>query len=269
MARSAQADRSAGLLRPSGTTFVDKRHRRRLPPAARYFVWFLVLGLVVMLVQFAIHTYQTAPRDARVYTERELRLTVLKPNERVLHMVSVFRRSPLDYYRATRGVLVLTDQRMVYLGLVPRDFVASPDAPPAFEQREFGIDTLVNVRPSRTFFYIARALQIDAPQGGVDLGVPVDSWEAAEALRRTLEREHKGIFAEGARRGALRGALADAQRLAETDRRRERHHVVQRNETLFSIARKYETTPEAIQQMNGLPTPRIKAGQRLTVRAKS
>lgn len=265
MSSSASADRSAGQLRPSGMT-VRSRRTNRLPPAARYFLWFVLLAVVLTLVQFAIHTYRTEPRDARAFTERELRLTVLQPGERVRHLVSVFRRSPIDYYRATRGVLVLTDRRMVYLGLVPRDFVASPDAPPAFEQREFGIDTLVSVSPGRTFFFIARALEIDAPRGDVELGVPAESWASADALRRTLEREHKGIYAEGVRRAALRQSVAEATRLGQLDRKRTRHHMVSRNETLFSIARKYDTTPEELQRLNGLPTPRIKSGQRLVVR---
>jgi LysM repeat protein len=42
-----------------------------------------------------------------------------------------------------------------------------------------------------------------------------------------------------------------------------------RGETLFSIARKYQTTPEAVQKLNGLPTPRIKVGQRIVVKATS
>lgn len=240
-----------------------------MPPAARYFVWFVVLALLITIGQFALHTYRTEPRDARVFTERELRLTVLRPNERVLHTVSVFRRSPLDYFRATRGVLVLTDRRLVYLGLVPRDVAASPDAPPVFEQHEYGIDTLVTVHPGRTFFYVARALIIDAPRRGDKLGVPASSWPTAEALRQTLERQHKGIYAEGARRGALRTALAEAAQLANQDRVRERHHTVMRGETLFTIARRYQTTPDAIQKLNKLPTPRIKVGQRIVVRASS
>ena len=248
---------------------MEMRRRRRLPPAARYFIWFVALALVLTIAQFAVHTYRTEPRDARVFTERELRLTVLKPNEQVLHTVSVFRRSPLDYFRATRGVLVLTDRRLVYLGLVPRDVAASPDAPPVFEQHEYGLDTLVTVKPTRTFFYVARALDIDAPRGGDELGVPASSWPQAEALRQTLERQHKGIYAEGARRGSLRTATAEAKKLAEADRMRERHHIVGRGETLFSIARKYQTTPEAVQKLNNLTTPRIKAGQRIVVKATS
>ena len=268
MTPTASADRSAGRLRPSGMT-VDSRRRRRLPPAARYFVWFVGLALVLTVAQFALLTYRTEPRDARVFTERELRLTVLRPNERVLHAVSVFRRSPLDYFRATRGVLVLTDRRLVYLGLVPRDVAASPDAPPVFEQREYGIDTLVTVKPGRTFFYVARALVIDAPRQDDELGVPASSWASAQALRQTLERQHKGIYAEGARRGALRTALDEAAKLAAADRMRERHHTVMRGETLFSIARKYQTTPDAVQKLNDLPTPRIKVGQKIVVKATS
>ena len=265
MSPSASADRSAGLLRPTDTS-VRMRRRRRMPPAARYLLWFAAFALVVTLVQLAVHTYRTEPRDARVFTERELRLTVLQPGERVEHLVSVWQRSPLDYYRATRGVLVLTDRRMVYLGLVPRDFVASPDAPPAFVQKEIPVDTLVSIESGRTFFFIAKALHIDTPAEDIALGVPAESWSHADALRKTLERRHKGIYAEGARQGALRKAVTEAEKLANADAAKPRHHTVMRNETLFSIARKYQTTPEAIQQLNSLPTPKIKVGQKLVVK---
>jgi hypothetical protein len=56
-----------------------------------------------------LHAYRADPRDARVFAERELRLTVLRPNERVVASVSVWQRPLIDYFRATRGILVVTD----------------------------------------------------------------------------------------------------------------------------------------------------------------
>jgi hypothetical protein len=44
-----------------------------------------------------------------VFAERELRLTVLRPTERVAASVSVWQRPLIDYFRATRGILVVTD----------------------------------------------------------------------------------------------------------------------------------------------------------------
>ena len=43
-------------------------------------------------------------------------------------------------------------------------------------------------------------------------------------------------------------------------------HVVERGDTLFGLARRYETTVEAIERLNGLTDRNIRIGQRLRVR---
>jgi LysM repeat protein len=45
------------------------------------------------------------------------------------------------------------------------------------------------------------------------------------------------------------------------------YYKVKRGDALFSIARKFETTPEQIQQWNQLQGDRVKIGQRLLVKA--
>ncbi|HEY0994792.1 MAG TPA: LysM domain-containing protein [Gemmatimonadaceae bacterium] len=222
---------------------------------------------VVVVIQLALHLAQSEPRDARALTERELRLTVLQPGERVRQLVSVFQRSPLNYYRATRGVLVLTDKRLIYLGLVPRDLVSSPDAPPAFMQRDFPIDTTTNVRSGRTFFQLARGLVVDAPSGDVTLAVPSNSWANADSLRRILGWEHAANFAEGRRRVAMERAIAATREAALRDAKKPRYHVVSGGEALGSIANLYGTTPELLRTLNDMGTSNtIKAGQRLLVK---
>src|SRR5947199_200276 len=89
----------------------------------------VVLGL---LAQFAVHTYRTEPRDASVIAARELRVNTLGDGERVIRMVAVFQRPWIDYFRATRGLLVLTDRRLLFLGLEPRDLLGNGDSPPTF-----------------------------------------------------------------------------------------------------------------------------------------
>jgi hypothetical protein len=150
----------------------NRRKRRRAPYPIwlKYLVVSLVLAVVLSLAQIALHAYRADPRDARVFAERELRLTVLRPNERVIASVSVWQRPLIDYFRATRGILVVTDGpatparpvggRLIYLGLQPRDPLSPADAPPTFDQREWPMDTLVRIEPTRTFFYIARAYAI-------------------------------------------------------------------------------------------------------------
>ena len=44
------------------------------------------------------------------------------------------------------------------------------------------------------------------------------------------------------------------------------HHVVERGDTLFSLARRYRTTVDEILRLNGLRSPSIEVGQRLRVR---
>ena len=242
-----------------------RRGKRRLPPSVRYLLGFLGLVAVILGGQLALHAIQTEPRDTRALTEREVRLTMLRPDERILAQVPVVSRSPLNYYRATRGTLLLTDQRLVYLGLLPRDLLASPDAPPAFEQRDYPIDTLTSVKKTRVFFYLTPGLAIDAPNGSIRLGAASGDWAKAEKLQRTLAWQHAGLFAEGRRRRELAQVAAAARAAAAAEAARPRYHVIQSGEALASIARLYETTPERLQALNKLPDTRIRIGDRLQV----
>jgi hypothetical protein len=241
-----------------------RRRGRRLPRWVRYTLLFAALAGAVIAVQLALHVWRTDPRDPRAMTERELRLTVIRPGEQIQAQVEAYRRSALNYFRATRGTLLLTDRRMVFLGLVPRDFVSSPDAPPAFEQREFPVDTLVSVAPGRSAL-VARALIISTPQGETKLGVPRGDWETADRLRRTFEWRHAALFAEGRRQLAIRELSEATRAAAEAERRRPRYHTIRRGEALASIANLYETTPERLQELNRLEGNRIRIGDRLMV----
>lgn len=258
----------APLPRKPAIKLRRRRSKRRLPGYLRYGLIFGGLVATVLLGQLALHAMQTEPRDARALTEREVRLTMLRPEERVLAQVPVVSRSPLNYYRATRGLLLLTDRRLVYLGLLPRELLASADSPPAFEQRDYPIDTLTTVKKTRVFFFLTPGLAIDAPNGSIELGAASGDWETAAALQRTLAWQHAGLFAEGRRRGAQAAAVAAARAAAAAEAARPRYHVIQSGEALASIARLYETTPEHLQQLNQLVDTRIRIGDRIQVGPK-
>ena len=64
-----------------------RRSRHRLPRSVRYGLGFAGLLALVLIGQLLLHAIQTEPRDARALTEREVRVTMLRPEERVLAQV--------------------------------------------------------------------------------------------------------------------------------------------------------------------------------------
>jgi hypothetical protein len=242
------------------------RRKRRMQPASKYTLIFIGLVIVAVLVQFIVHTARTDPRDSRAIAERELKVNTLQPGEQVYRMVSVFQRPAIDYFRATRGLLVLTNRRLLYLGLEPRDLLAAPDLPPTFEERDFPIDTLVRVSSGRTFFGAAKAIVITTPNGSLKLGVPSSAWPQANVMIVAMNvRRDKAIALSAQQRQFL--AKAEAQhRAAEAARRKAKYYTVKRGDALSSIATIWNVPPEKLQAWNNLPNNRIRVGQSLMVR---
>src|SRR4051812_40980378 len=114
---------------------VSRSRFKRLSPAAKYAVLLVVVVALLIAGQVVLHAMKTEPRDGRMIADRELHLNVLQPNERLDQVISVVQRSPMDYFRATHGILALTNKRIVYLGLRPRDMLAPADAPATFDER--------------------------------------------------------------------------------------------------------------------------------------
>ena len=277
----------------------NRRKRRRAPYPIwlKYLVVSLVLAAVLSLAQIALHAYRADPRDARAFADRELRLTVLRPNERVRASVSVWQRPLIDYFRATRGILVVTDGpataarpvggRLIYLGLQPRDPLSPPDAPPTFDQREWPIDTLVQIEPTRTFFFVARAYAISvlppAPNDSllvrndtlaavapreprIVLGYPAGAAADAEAVRAAIAKKYATLRAVGWQRREERRARDRAKLVQIYAGRRAWYHTVKRGEALSTVATRYGATPDQVRQWNNLVGDRIKVGQTLLVK---
>jgi hypothetical protein len=217
-------------------------------------------------VQFGVHMARTDPRDARTIVERELGVNTLQSGERVFRMVSVFKRPAISYFRATRGLLVLTNKRLLYLGLEPRDLLAAPDLPPTFEEREFPLDTTVTVRSGRTFFGLAKAVVIQTPHETLRLGVPSNAWPQANVMIVAMNVRHdKAIAASAEQRKFL--AKAEAQRkAAEVERRKAKYYTARRGDALGNIATQWNTTADRLREWNKLPNNNIRVGQALLVR---
>ena len=256
-----------------------RRRRGRYPVWLKYLAWSIGVAVLVTLVQIVVQAVRSDPRDAQQYAERQLRLSALRPDERVIASVSVWQRPPIDYFRATRGILVLTDApgdsarpiggRLIYLGLQPRDALSPVDAPPTFDVRDWRVDTAVTLEPTRTMFYLARALRLQTPTEGLTFGVPVAAVPDADALRAALERKYAAIRVVGWQRREQSRAEARAAKVANSEGRRPWYHTVRRGEALASVAKMFNTTPEQIRALNHITGDRIRIGDRLMVKART
>lgn len=249
-----------------------RRSRRALPSAVWYALAAFGFALVVVLAQLVLYLRRSEPRDTRLIVERELRMNTLQPGERILRSVPVFRRNGADYFRQTRGLLVLTDRRLVYLGAPPRDITGASGAsgaPPAFDQRDFRIDTLVRLEPAFALLGFARALNIESPEGNVTLGIPSGSWPHAQLMHQAWDVRHAKLRELGVWGGRVREARAQLQKELEEYRRQPVYHVVRAGDAISSIASWYETSPDKIAQLNGIVGNKIKVGQKLLIRSGS
>lgn len=256
----------------------NRRRRRRgsYPIWLKYLAWCVGLAALVTGAQIAFNAVRSDPRDARVFAERELRLSVLRPNEKVIAAVNVWQRPAIDYFRATRGLLVLTDApgdslnplggRLIYLGLQPRDPLSAPDAPPTFDERDWPTDTSVIVAPTRTLLYLSRAVQISTKGERLKVGIPSPAHDDADRLLQALGKRYSTLRAVGWQRREARRARDRTQLLGVNQGRREWFHRVRRGEALASVAKMFNTTPEEIRALNGIVGDRIRIGQSLRVK---
>jgi hypothetical protein len=115
----------------------------------------------------------------------------------------------------------------------------------------------------------SRALRIESPEGTVNLAVPSGSWEKAQLMRQAWDVRHKKLYAIGVWAQRVRDARAQLQKELEAYRRQPVYHTVRPGDAISSIASWYETSPEKIQQLNGLVGNKIKVGQKLLIRSGS
>ena len=223
------------------------------------------LGLAVVLIGLLLFGYfffmrhVDAPK-AYVAADRELSGGMLHFGEKVERKAKVFMRRPSDYYRGANGMMYATNDRLIFIGVAPGSKFESEDAPPMILSQEFPNDTLLRMDPRRLYFLTAHGVRVSHP------GSPRADFAAVRGQEANLDSLVD--YVNGAH---------DAQRTAAASERRLRaavaalinepiYYTVKRGDALFSIARKFDTTPEQIQQWNQLQGDRVKIGQRLLVK---
>jgi hypothetical protein len=234
------------------------RHRRLYTALATQ----AALVVAILLVGLAVHAYRTQPRPARTLVDHELRGGLLASDERVERIAAVFFRRPSDYFRATRGILALTDKRLIYVGLAPRDIIGPEEAAPAFESREFSFDTTTSVVAGHAMLGAVHAIVLRQNGQRQVFAVGDADWPAAREIIAAIGGHHEAQRTEAARNRR-------AQEVADSIARAPKWHVVSRGEALSSIATMYNTTSEQLRALNALTSDRIRVGQRLLVKPQT
>ncbi len=216
-----------------------------------------MLALVVAVTAAAVVISPIGTRrTARVTTEREID-ALLAPDERILARAFASQRRPSDLWRLSHGLLVATDRRVLYLGAPPVTLLRPADGGPQalyLESWPFNAAFTIDVeqRDEGNGHVLLRT-----PMRMVLLRVDARDIEAAHAVRGIAERERRLASEEADRllRAGSPTLLPD----------RYTTHMVQRGETLTSIARRYTTSIDILRQLNGLRSDALRAGQRLRV----
>jgi hypothetical protein len=234
---------------------IRRKRRRFLPWLLAGVVAVALVGAVVALVLFGS---PGSVRAARRVADREVQMT-LEPGERVEAAAHVAQRHALDYFRETHGTLAATDRRLIFIGVLPRDFLEPERDLPAFDVQTFLYDTSLAMRGARVFFGRTFGVVVHDSAGNRQFGVTGAEWPQVQqvmrrvnarvlAVRQSVERERQAI-AEAAARPPIR-----------------EYHTVKRGESLIGISKLYATTPESLLVLNALRDSTIRAGQTLLVR---
>jgi hypothetical protein len=224
-----------------------------------------LLGLAIVFVGLLLFGYfffmrhVDAPK-AWTAAERELQGDMLQYGEKVVRKAKVFMRRPNDYYRGSNGILYATNDRLIFIGVAPGSKFENADAPPMIVSQEFPNDTLLDLKGTRLYLMTAHGIRVTHP------GVPRGEFAASggeeaalDSLADYVNSIHAAQRAEAAREKRLRRAV-------DALIREPLYYTVRRGDALFSIARKFETTPEKIQEWNQLVGDRVRIGQRLLVK---
>jgi LysM repeat protein len=185
---------------------------------------------------------------------------MLHYGEKLERKAKVFLRRPSDYYRGANGMLYATNDRLIFIGVAPGSKFESEDAPPVILSLEFPNDTLVEMSSRRLFFLTAHGVRVSHPgTARADLAAIRGEEASLDSLVDYVNGIHETQRKEAARERRIRQAVAAL--ISEPI-----YYTVRRGDALFSIARKFETTVEQIQQWNQLEGDRVKIGQRLLVK---
>lgn len=217
-----------------------------------------LLGTVALVAAAAMIPPIGARRQARDAALGELQ-AAMGPGERIVARTFASQRRWTDMWRESFGVVVATDRRLLYVGAPPTPLLRPrDDGPVELLVESYPYDAAFVLEPRQLRGGEGRGLTLRTPTTVVDFIVDDASWADAQRVVQASATARGEVTRE---REAVDATTRAAPRLVEEYVT----HVVRRGETLTGLARRHQTTPEVLRQLNRLTSDDIKVGQRLRV----
>jgi len=228
----------------------------------RTFIGILAVIVGLMVFGYAVFMRHVDARGAWQAAARELNGGMLHYGERVEAFAKAFKRRPTDYYRASNGLLVATNERVIFIGIAPSDKLENEDVPPTILRYEFPNDTLLTMKKRRLYFLTASGVRIEHEStGGQEFAASPGDEESLTKLVTLVNRRLDAQRVEAIRERRIRAAVAALIDMPIT-------YVVRRGDAISSIATRFDTTPENIRKWNNIVGDRVRIGDTLIVKAK-
>ena len=162
-------------------------------------------------------------------------------------------------YRESFGVVVATDRRVLYVGAPPTPILRPrEDGPEELLVESYPYDAAFTLEPRLLFRGLARGLELRTPTAHVEFLVDNATWpEAVKGAQASVEGRREVT--------RLDEAFARSNRTAPPPAAEYDSYIVQRGETLTGLARRFQTSPDVLRQLNQLKSDAIRSGQRLRV----
>ena len=229
--------------------------------ALRLSAWSVAVTLMLAIIGALLFVHRGDTEGSARIANREVEL-MLERGEGIDWRAPVIARHWWNYFRVTHGVLAATNRRLVYVGVPPEDVLPREPEPQLLEESSFPYDRPIDVWRGRVFLGTATGVVIRAPGQMRTFGVTSGDLPRLDSVLTLMTRQQQAIrdSLEDERQRAL--AAADAAR-------RPIFYVVSRGDALELIAGQYNVSVDQLQEWNGLPSPRIRVGQRLLVKPRT
>lgn len=219
----------------------------------------LVLALGVVIAGYLFLVRQVDASAAWREAARELRAGVLHYGETPERTARVYQRRPSNYFRATNGLLVATRERLLYVGVEPRDQLAGPDAPASLVTSALPNDTLLALRRRRLYFLTAPGVWAHRLQQTETFAAARGHSAELDSLVAFVRRSHARQRAAAAAERRLRAELARLLREPLSYR-------VARGDALSTIATRFGASIDDVRRWNHLPSNKVRLGDTLLVK---